>query len=254
MDNETICAMAASGQGKLLLGTYYYEGKLVTDLRGIKKDAGVHVVWTDNINMASFVTRLSQGLEELNLSSVLFDTLMGYDIGGLLKSLINMDVVSLTVEQLIVNILFGASRSKLVDYGNGHSVLQIPCDLGLIVSIIPLVQGLIPENIIGLVKTCLVSILANSAHLRAWRCIWKRTFRTANSTASTATSTPTSTLTELKACKTNTACSNPKSDSISDTQKRNLQVLPISTWLLFSRAVTKQYADCRRRYHHRDSL
>ena len=155
MDNETICAMAASGQGKLLLGTYYYEGKLVTDLRGIKKDAGVHVVWTDNINMASFVTRLSQGLEELNLSSVLFDTLMGYDIGGLLKSLINMDVVSLTVEQLIVNILFGASRSKLVDYGNGHSVLQIPCDLGLIVSIIPLVQGLIPENIIGLVKNVL---------------------------------------------------------------------------------------------------
>lgn len=155
LDNETICAMAASGEGKLLMGVYYYEGKLVTDLRGIKKDEGVHVVWTDNIDMTSLVAKFAACLEDLDLSSVLFDTIMGYDIGGLIKSLVNMDIVSLTVEQLIVNILFGASRSKLVDYGNGHTVLQIPCDLGLIVSIIPLVQGLIPENIIGLVKDVL---------------------------------------------------------------------------------------------------
>ena len=147
--------MAASGEGKLLMGVYYYEGKLVTDLRGIKKDEGVHVVWTDNIDMTSLVAKFASCLEDLDLSSVLFDTIMGYDIGGLIKSLVNMDIVSLTVEQLIVNILFGASRSKLIDYGNGHTVLQIPCDLGLIVSIIPLVQGLIPENIIGLVKDVL---------------------------------------------------------------------------------------------------
>lgn len=105
--------------------------------------------------MGALVTTFSECLEELNLSSVIFDTLMGYDIGGLVKSLVNMDLVSLTVEQLIVNILFGASRSKLVDFGNGHKVLQIPCDLGLIVSIIPLVQGLIPDNIIGLVKSAI---------------------------------------------------------------------------------------------------
>ncbi|HBW05592.1 MAG TPA: hypothetical protein DEF02_03285, partial [Clostridiales bacterium] len=155
VDQDTICTMAKNGEGTLLFGAYYYEGKLVADMRGIKKGDGVHVVYTDTINMTDFVSRFSNALEQLDLSSILYDTLMGYDIGGLVNSLIKIDVAHLTVEQLLVNVLFGASKGTLVDYGNGHQVLRMPCDLGLIVSIIPLVQGLIPENIIGLVKDVL---------------------------------------------------------------------------------------------------
>ena len=155
VDQDTICTMAKNGEGTLLFGAYYYEGKLVADMRGIKKGDGVHVVYTDTIDMTKFVSRFANALDQLNLSSVLYDTLMGYDIGGLINSLVKIDLAHLTVEQLLVNILFGASKSTLADYGNGHQVLRMPCDLGLIVSIIPLVQGLIPENIIGLVKDVL---------------------------------------------------------------------------------------------------
>lgn len=155
VDQDTICTMAKKGEGTLLFGAYYYEGKLVADMRGIKKGDGVHVVYTDTIDMTKFVSRFKDALEQLDLSSVLYDTLMGYDIGGLVNSLIKIDIAHLTVEQLLVNVLFGASKGTCVDYGNGHQVLRMPCDLGLIVSIIPLVQGLIPENIIGLVKDVL---------------------------------------------------------------------------------------------------
>lgn len=155
VDKDTVCTIAKNGEGTLLFGAYYYEGKLVADMRGIKKGDGVHVVYTDTIDMTKFVSRFADALDQLDLSSVLYDTLMGYDIGGLINSLIKIDLAHLTVEQLLVNVLFGASKSTIVDYGNGHQVLRMPCDLGLIVSIIPLVQGLIPENIINLVKDVL---------------------------------------------------------------------------------------------------
>lgn len=155
LDRQTITDMAKDGKGTMLFGAYYYNGKLVADMRGIKKGDGVHVVYTDTINMSTFVARFSDALEQLNLSSILYDTIMGYDIGGLVNSLIKIDIAHLTVEELLVNILFGSSKSTLVDYGNGRQVLRIPCDLGLIVTLIPFVQGLIPENIIGLVKDVL---------------------------------------------------------------------------------------------------
>ena len=155
LDRQTITDMAKDGKGTMLFGAYYYNGKLVADMRGIKKGDGVHVVYTDTINMSTFVARFSDALEQLDLSSILYDTIMGYDIGGLVNSLIKIDIAHLTVEELLVNVLFGSSKSTLVDYGNGRQVLRIPCDLGLIVTLIPFVQGLIPENIIGLVKVVL---------------------------------------------------------------------------------------------------
>lgn len=88
VDKDTVCTMAKNGEGTLLFGAYYYEGKLVADMRGIKKGDGVHVVYTDTIDMTKFVSRFADALDQLDLSSVLYDTLMGYDIGGLINSLI----------------------------------------------------------------------------------------------------------------------------------------------------------------------
>jgi len=50
-DTNELSRLTANGEGKLLAGFYYYEGKLVADVRGIKRAAGqkdeaVHVVWT----------------------------------------------------------------------------------------------------------------------------------------------------------------------------------------------------------------
>ena len=153
VDADRITTLSSSGQGKLLFGAYYYEGKLVTDMRGLKK--GVQVVWTKDIDMGAFVEKFNGLLEDLNLTQVVFDKLLGLDVGALIKKLAGLDLVNVTVEQLLVNVLLGGARSRYIDYGSGHAVLQIPIDLGIIVGALPLVQGLIPENITALVKQIL---------------------------------------------------------------------------------------------------
>ncbi|MDE6302967.1 MAG: hypothetical protein K2M36_05220, partial [Clostridia bacterium] len=146
-------------KGKLLVGMYYYEDKLVTDLRGIKKGtdgAAVHAVYTNNIDMENFAAKLSGVVNKLNISDLIFNQLFGYDIGSLLNGLIGMDIASISVEDLIVNIILGGSNSKKIDNGNGSSTLVIPCDLSIVATILPLLESLVAENdIINLINDVL---------------------------------------------------------------------------------------------------
>lgn len=161
-DNEAINNLVKNDGGELLAGFYFYEGKLVADVRGIKNAAGetgesVHVVWTDNLDIANFAKKLHGVFKQLNITDLLFNELLGYNIGDLIDSIINADlgILDMTVEDLIVTLLFSGSFSSIKDNGNGSQTLLIPCDLSFVASLLPLLQGLISEDIIGLVNKVL---------------------------------------------------------------------------------------------------
>lgn len=156
-DTAAVNAAVQGGEGKLLAGFYFYDGKLVADVRGIKNAAdetgeSIHVVYTDNLDMPSFVKKLDGALKQLDITDVLFNKLLGIDIGSLLKGLIGFDLINMTVEDILVNIIFGMSLSYVKDNGNGNQTILIPCDLSFLAGLLPFLQGLISEDIIGLVK------------------------------------------------------------------------------------------------------
>ena len=159
ISGDEALALVKQEKGKLLVGMYYYEDKLVTDLRGIKKGtegAAVHAVYTNNIDMENFAAKLSGVVNKLDISGLIFKQLFGYDIGSLLNGLIGMDITSISVEDLIVNILLAGSDSKKIDNGNGSSTLVIPCDLSIVATILPLLESLVAENdIINLINDVL---------------------------------------------------------------------------------------------------
>ena len=138
------------GEGTVM-SLYYLDKQIIIDLSGIKK--GAHVVQTKDIDLAALLGKLNGIVEQLGISELLWNKVFGMNVGSLLKDLAGIDALNLTVEDVISRFIFGANISRIIDYGEGHQVLQIPCDLSLIVSILPLVQGLIPENIIDLIDS-----------------------------------------------------------------------------------------------------
>ena len=161
-DSGAVNTLVKNGGGELLAGFYFYEGKLVADVRGIKNAAGergesVHVVWTENLDMAGFAKKVHGALKEIGITDLMFNKLLGYNIGSLIDSLIkiDLDLINMSVEDIIVTVLFGGSLGVLKDNGNGSQTILLPCDLSFVAGLIPLLQGLISEDIIGLVNKVL---------------------------------------------------------------------------------------------------
>ena len=132
-----------------ILSLYYVNEQIVIDLGGLSK--GAHAVKTSDIDLTDLLSKLNGIIERIGISDLLWDKIFGMNIGTLLKELAHMDIVNVTLEDLIVNFLFGANKSRIVDLGEGRQQLQIPCDLSLIASLLPLVQSLIPEDIFDLI-------------------------------------------------------------------------------------------------------
>ncbi|MDE6060063.1 MAG: hypothetical protein K2G31_01130, partial [Clostridia bacterium] len=155
-DSAALSKLAAEGKGELLTGMYYYEDKLVADLRGIKRamnteQEAVHVVYTENIDMVKLASGLYSVMQRLDISDVIFNQLFGYNLGEIIHNLIPLDF-DLTVENIITKLLLGDANATLVEKGGGLQTLKIPCDLSLVASIIPLLQPLISVDIIDLVN------------------------------------------------------------------------------------------------------
>ncbi|MBO4381296.1 MAG: hypothetical protein J5815_04000, partial [Clostridia bacterium] len=136
-----------------VMSLYYLDEQIILDVSGIKK--GAHVVKTSDIDLAALITKLDGIVDKIGISDLLWDKVFTMNIGQLIKQLAGMDIVNVSLEDLIVNFLFGSNKSRFIDYGEGHTQLQIPCDLSLIASILPLVQSLIPEDIFDLVDRVL---------------------------------------------------------------------------------------------------
>ncbi|MBQ3754681.1 MAG: hypothetical protein II867_00775, partial [Clostridia bacterium] len=136
-----------------VMSLYYLDEQIILDISGIKK--GAHVVKTSDIDLAALITKLDGIVDKIGISDLLWDKVFTMNIGELIKKLAGMDIVNVSLEDLIVNFLFGSNKSRFIDYGEGHTQLQIPCDLSLIASILPLVQSLIPEDIFDLVDRVL---------------------------------------------------------------------------------------------------
>ncbi|MDE5601036.1 MAG: hypothetical protein K2J16_00875, partial [Clostridia bacterium] len=155
-DSAALSKLAVEGKGKLLTGMYYYESKLVVDLRGIKhamntEQEAVHVVYTENIDMAKLAAGLYSVMQRLDISDLIFNQLFGYNLGEIIHNLIPLDF-DLTVENIITKLLLGDANATLVEKGGGLQTLKIPCDLSLVASLLPLLQPLISVDIINLVN------------------------------------------------------------------------------------------------------
>ncbi len=149
-----------------IFGLYFVEGQIVVDFSGLFKSwpkdepidglaAPVHAIKTSDIDLTALLSKINNIVDRIGISDLLWDKIFGMNIGVLLKQLAGMDIVNVSLEDLIVNFLFGANKSRLIDYGEGHTALQIPCDLSLVASLLPLVQSFIPEDIFDLVERVL---------------------------------------------------------------------------------------------------
>ncbi|MEG2688192.1 MAG: hypothetical protein RSA24_03400 [Clostridia bacterium] len=133
---------------KLLMGMYYGmvggDMTLIADLSGLR--AGTHTVKTKDIDMTKLAMTIRDVLDALNISELFFEKLCGMSLGSIIGGDLG-GILGITIEKILKLAVIGSNQSKLIDMGNGHKSLELPLDMSLILGLIPLISGLIPENI-----------------------------------------------------------------------------------------------------------